>query len=86
MPQCLADKARLNIGQPDIIGRAVPADRDRVAVAVIRANSGAVVGTALSPTPIASRPSTVADDPSQLEDILRFYAEKFRDAPGAARA
>jgi hypothetical protein len=27
----------------------------------------------------------VADDPNPLEDILRFHAEKFRDAPGAAR-
>jgi hypothetical protein len=27
----------------------------------------------------------VAGDPNPLENILRFHAEKFRDAPGAAR-
>jgi hypothetical protein len=27
----------------------------------------------------------VADDGNPLEDILRFHAEKFRDAPGSAR-
>ena len=27
----------------------------------------------------------MADDPNPLEDILRFHAEKFQDAPSAAR-
>jgi hypothetical protein len=27
----------------------------------------------------------VADDPNPLEDIFRLHAERFRDAPGAAR-
>src|SRR6516165_7026397 len=76
LPQCLADKARPRVA----------ADGDRVAAAVVGANSGAVVGRALSPMQIVFRPSSiVADDTNPLEEIFRFHAEKFRAAPGAAR-
>jgi hypothetical protein len=71
----MGERGRLNIGQPDIIGPCVAADRNRVAAAIVRATRGltkcfrCASGEVLSGSENSKKPFILLARPTRFERV-----------------